>query len=81
MPMSHKELESRKPPNSWEGKLERIPFTTEGVTNWVRERYMDQKNRRYKVAIDTTLFSVLQSLLYEYPDDWSEVAKRLTDID
>ncbi len=52
--------------------------SVEGVTDWVRERYVDQANRRYKVAVDTTLFSLLQSLLYEYPDDWSEVVRRLS---
>lgn len=56
----------------------RIPLTVGGVTDWVRERDQDRLSRRYPVAIDTTPFSVLQSLLDDQPDRWGDVVDRLT---
>jgi hypothetical protein len=33
--------------------------------------------RRLGATLGTTLFALLQSLLYQYPDHWIEVSRRL----
>jgi hypothetical protein len=79
VPLDSGQLESRSPSRAWEGRLRGmgIPFTVEGVCDWVLRGYRDQRNRRLRLAAGTTLFSVLQSLHYEYPNRWPEVIDRL----
>ena len=72
------ELESQRPTMGWEGKLFGLPFTVAAVTDWVRSRYCDQRARRLGPAVGTTLFALVQSLLYAYPDQWEEVVQRLS---
>jgi hypothetical protein len=48
------------------------------VTRWIAERYRDQVGRRGPgAAVGTTFFSLLESLLYEYPE-WERVVEALT---
>lgn len=65
------------PLNPFEGKPFAIDFTVDGVCDWVRKFHLDHYHGRRGGVIGTTLFSLLQSLHYEYPDRWHEVAKRL----
>lgn len=59
---------------------ERIPidFTIDGVCEWVEKFHLDHFDGRRGGVIGTTLFSLLQSLHYEYPDRWLEVIERLS---
>ena len=73
------ELESQVPLDNWETRgLVAIPFSIDGVTDWIRTRYRDVIGRRgLGPAIGTTLFSLFQSLLYEFPEDWQKVIAKL----
>jgi hypothetical protein len=47
-----------------------MPFTIDAVTQWIVQRYRDQISQRgLSAAVGTTFFSLLQSLLYEYPEE------------
>lgn len=65
---------------SWESRgLIGMPFTIDAVTQWIVQRYRDQFGQRgLSAAVGTTFFSLLQSLLYEYPDEWLRVIEALT---
>jgi hypothetical protein len=75
--MTAKQLESMRPINEWEGIRQKLPFTIEAITNWVAERYRDQYYGRERWPISSPIFSLLQSLYYEYPDRWTEVVDLL----
>lgn len=75
--MTAKQLESMRPTNEWEGIRLKLPFTVEAVTDWVIDRYRDQYFGRERWPISSPIFSLLQSLLYAYPDRWTEVIDRL----
>ena len=66
------------PLNPFEGQPFPIDFSIEGVCNWVRKYHLDHYHGRRGGVIGTTLFSVLQSLHYEFPSRWLEVARRLS---
>lgn len=66
------------PPLMPEGQRKPIDFTVDGVCKWVEEYHLDQFDGTRGGVIGTTLFSLLQSLHYEYPDRWLEVIERLT---
>ncbi|TWU02199.1 toll/interleukin-1 receptor domain-containing protein [Stieleria varia] len=75
LPVASTEL---PPPLSpFEGHPFPIDFTIDGVCDWVRKYHLDHYHGRRGGVIGTTLFSLLQSLHYEYPDQWSDVANRL----
>lgn len=65
-------------PKDPEGQRKAIDFTIEGVCDWVAEYHLDQFKGKRGGVIGTTLFSLLQSIQYEYPDRWQEVIQRLT---
>jgi hypothetical protein len=65
------------PLNPFEGQPFAIDFTIDGVCDWVRKFHLDHYHGRRGGVIGTTLFSLLQSLHYEYPDHWPEVVQRL----
>jgi hypothetical protein len=75
--LTAKQLESQAPTSHWEGVRMKMPFTVEAVTDWVADRYRDQYFGRAKAAISSPIFSLLQSLRYEYPTRWLEVIDRL----
>jgi hypothetical protein len=75
--MTANQLESMRPTNEWEGIRKKLPFTIEAVTDWVADRYRDQFFGREKWPISSPIFSLLQSLYYEYPNRWDEVRDRL----
>jgi len=66
------------PPLNPEGYPFPIPFTIDAVCDWVRKYHRDHFEGRRGGVIGTTLFSLLQSLHYEFPDQWSEVVRQLT---
>jgi hypothetical protein len=72
-----KEVLSYEPTQRWEGERIVLPFTVEAVTDWCAARYRDQYFGRAKAAVSSPIFSLLQSLRYEYPDRWPEVIRRL----
>jgi hypothetical protein len=66
------------PPLNPEGNPFHIPFTVDAVCDWVREYHRDYFEGQRGGVIGTTLFSLLQSIRYEFPDDWSKVVCRLS---
>ena len=67
------------PSQSWESRgLIGMPFTIDAVTQWIVQRYRAQIGQSGpSAAIGTTFFSLLQSLLYEYPDEWLRAIEAL----
>ncbi len=76
LPVSSDELLSYPPLNP-EGVRIPIDFTIEGVCAWVEQYHLDHVEGSRSGVIGTTLFSLLQSLHYEYPDRWHEVIAKL----
>lgn len=63
---------------SWENRGRvAIPFTVEDVLEWVRGTYSNYVANRGAPGDTTAMFSLLQSLQYEYPDRWIDVARGL----
>jgi hypothetical protein len=75
--LTAKQLESMRPTNEWEGIRLKLPFNIEAVTEWVAQRYRDQYFGREGWPVSAPIFSLLQSLMYEYPNRWIEVINRL----
>lgn len=71
-----KQLLGFTPPQP-DGERMFLPFTVEGVTAWVAEKYQDMYFGRSKWAVASPIFSLLQSLRYAYPERWLEVIDRL----
>ncbi len=80
LPITASQLLSQVPSQSWESRgLIGMPFTIDAVTQWIVQRYRDQIGQRgLSAAVGTTFFSLLQSLLYEDPDEWLGVVEVLT---
>ena len=80
LPITASQLLSQVPPQSWESRgLIGMPFTIDAVTQWIVQRYRDQIGQRgLSATVGTTFFSLLESLLYEYPDEWLRVIGALT---
>jgi hypothetical protein len=80
LPITASQLLSQVPSQNWESRgLIGMPFTIDAVTQWIVQRYRDQIGQRgLSAAVGTTFFSLLQSLLYEYPDEWLHVIEALT---
>jgi transcriptional regulator with XRE-family HTH domain len=75
--MSEKEVRSLTPQDNWDAfRLISIPFTIGDVTSFIKRNY------RYMVenqdfARGTTLFSLYQSLIYQYPEKWEDICQAL----
>ena len=78
MPISSTKLDSYRPLSPFEGQPFSIEFSIEAVCDWVRKHHLDHFDGRRGAVIGTTLFSLLQSLHYEFPDRWDEVIDRLS---
>ena len=78
LPITSKQLDSYKPLSPFEGQPFAIDFTVEAVCDWVRKHHLDHHDGRRGGVIGTTLFSLLQSLHYQFPDRWPEVIDRLS---
>lgn len=65
------------PLNVFEGNPFPIDFTIPAVCDWVQKYHLDHYHGRRGGVIGTTLFSLLQSLIYEFPDSYSEIASQL----
>lgn len=78
--LTSRELESQLPGDNWETRgLVAIPFTVQAVTDWIALEYGKLLRREIPGGgVYTAIFSLLQSLAYEYPKDWQEVIQRLT---
>lgn len=77
------ELESYFPRDNWETeRFVSIPFEIENVIEFIKRIYLelDEKNI-INTGTYAALFSILQSLLYEYPDSWQNVVKSLINIE
>ncbi len=79
--LTSRQLKSFTPLTTWEGRRACLPFTVEAVTDWIAARYRDQVQGRLTGAVGTTLFALLQSLHYGYPDRWPEIVDRLSNGD
>jgi hypothetical protein len=64
-------------PSMPEGQRIPLDFTIEAVCKWICMHHLDHYEGRQTGVIGTTLFSLLQSLHYEYPERWLEVARAL----
>lgn len=71
-----KQLLGMAPPQP-DGERLFLPFTVEAVTAWVADRYRDMYAGRSSWPVASPIFSLLQSLRYEYPGRWLEVIDRL----
>lgn len=71
-----KQLLGFTPPHP-DGERLFLPFTVEEVTKWVAEKYQDMYFGRSSWPVASPIFSLLQSLRYQYPDRWLEVIDRL----
>lgn len=58
----------------WEGEPLAIKFNIDSVTSWIRDNYYARPSSRFA----TTYFSLIQSLIYEYPDKIKEINDKLT---
>lgn len=65
------------PPLRPEGVPFPIPFTIDGVCDWVRRYHRDHFEGRRGGVIGTTLFSLLQSLDHQFPGQRAEISQRL----
>lgn len=79
LPITSKQLQGYPALSPFEGQPFAIDFTVESVCDWVRKHHLDHFDGRRGGVIGTTLFSLLQSLHYEFPDRWPEVIERLDD--
>jgi hypothetical protein len=68
---------SNSPTNQWEGVREPLPFDVDSVTKWCANQYREQYYGRGQPANSATIFSLLQSLRYAYPEKWPEIIDRL----
>ena len=66
------------PPLNPEGTPFCIQFTVDKVCDWVRKYHRDYFEGRRGGVISTTLFSLLQSLRYKFPNQWHEVVRQLS---
>ena len=59
------------------------PFTIESVTDWIKELYLrfDKNNRNVSRPSHTGIFSLYQSLIYEFPEQVNEINSRLVHPD
>lgn len=80
--LSSATLESLLPRDKWESEaLIAIPFEIPNVLEFIRRVYSELDPRLVlDAATYTAIFSLLQSLLYEYPDQWERVVRELSSI-
>lgn len=79
LPITASQLLAQVPSQSWESRgLFGMPFTIDAVTQWIVQRYGDQIGQRGLSAAVGTTFSLLQSLLSEYIDEWPRAIDALT---
>ena len=73
------QLKSSVPRDSWEAeKVVSLPLEPDAILRFVWEVYKETDEKSIvNSATYAALFSLLQSLLYEYPDEWSRIVQRL----
>jgi len=78
-----KQLESSMPRDSWEAeKIVALALEPDAVVRFVREVYKEtDENNIVNSATYAALFALLQSLLYEYPDEWASVVQQLSSLE
>jgi serine/threonine protein kinase len=55
------------------------PFTIEDVTSWIAELFFQRDKQGQLSRIShTAIWSLYQSLIYEYPERWADIQQRLT---
>jgi len=76
------DLESKFPRDIWETEaVVGIPFDPSSILSFIRKVYAEMEERQIiNTGTYAALFSLLMSLLYEYPDEWSQIAKDLAAI-
>jgi hypothetical protein len=76
---SSQQLESSVPRDAWEAEqIVSIALDPDAILRFVREVYKEtDENSIVNSATYAALFSLLQSLLYEYPNDWINIVKEL----
>jgi hypothetical protein len=76
------QLESAVPRDAWEAeKIVALPLEPDAIVRFVRDVYKEtDENNIVNSATYAALFSLLQSLLYEYPDEWTAVVQQLTNL-
>jgi hypothetical protein len=77
--LSAQEFLSQIPSDNWETRaLIPIRFAIKPITKWIRDHYIATlEGKTPGFGIYTAIFSLLQSLLYAYPDDWQKVVAEL----
>lgn len=64
-------------PTMPEGQRIQLDFTIDAVCSWIRKHHLAHYDGKQTGVIGTTLFSLLQSLHYQFPDRWLEVVRAL----
>jgi hypothetical protein len=76
------QLKAQLPRDQWETEgIICIPLDPEAIIDFVRQVYRDME--AYQIVGSATyaaLFSILQSLRYEYPNDWNAIVAELSEI-
>ncbi len=77
--MTSKELESSFPRDTWETEaFLALPLKIDVIVAFIREVYREMEEKNIVgSATYAALFSLLQSLRYEYPDDWTRIVRKL----
>jgi len=76
--MTESDIASFTPQDNWDTRrLVSIPFTVEGVIDYIKQiyRYMKENDDD---SPGTTVFSLYQSLIYQYPDQREKINDMLT---
>lgn len=76
------QLKAQLPRDHWETEgLVCIPLEPKAIIDFVRQVYRDMEARQIvESATYAALFSVLQSLRYEYPDEWNAIIAELAEV-
>jgi len=81
--LSAAQVKALLPRDHWEtAGLVDLPFSPEAVVAFVRQVYREtDRDKITHSTIYAGLFSLLQSVRYEYPDDWSDFVRELSMVE
>ena len=81
--VSSKELESSFPRDIWESAgLYSLPLKVDAIVAFIKQVYREMEEKSIiNSATYAALFSLLQSLRYEYPESWKKVVKELSKLE
>jgi hypothetical protein len=77
------ELQSRFPRDNWESEgFIAMPLEIDSVVQFIRDVYRELEEKHIvNSGTYAAVFSVLQSLQYEYPDEWTRVVQMVSNLE